>query len=53
MIWRLVLAHIATLEEIGRSWSINDLMDAHEALDIQQEAEEYAQWEAKRKQKGK
>jgi len=48
-----VLAKVATLEEIERSWSINDLMDAHEALDIQQEAEEYAQRESERKsQKG-
>ena len=49
-----MLAKIVTLEEIERSWSINDLMDAHEALDIQQEAEEYAQREVERKsQKGK
>lgn len=27
--------------EIEESWSIDDLLDAHEALDIQQEAEIY------------
>lgn len=37
-----MLAKIATLEEIERSWTINDLMDAHEALDVQAEAEHYA-----------
>ncbi len=44
-----MLAKVATLEEIERSWSLNDLMDAHEALDIQQEAEEYAQKEVDKK----
>ena len=26
---------MATLEEIERHWSINDLMDAHDALDME------------------
>jgi hypothetical protein len=30
---------IATLHEIESHWSIDDLADAHEALDIRQEAE--------------
>jgi hypothetical protein len=34
-----VVERIATLEEIESHWSIDDLADAHEALDIQQEAE--------------
>jgi len=46
-----VLAKIATLEEIERAWSIGDLSDAHEALDIQQESEEYAQREAQNRNK--
>jgi len=37
-----VVARIATLEEIDTHWSINDLADAHEALDIQQEAQQWA-----------
>jgi hypothetical protein len=41
MIWRPVLAGLCTLEEIERSWTLDDLMDAHEALDIK------AEWEAK------
>jgi len=32
------LAKIATKEEIGRSWTIDDLADANEALDAQEEA---------------
>jgi hypothetical protein len=37
-----VLARIATLTEIETSWSLGDLADAHEALDIRQEAEAHA-----------
>lgn len=33
-LWRPVLARIATLEEIERSWSLVDLLDAHEVLDL-------------------
>jgi hypothetical protein len=36
------LRGIATFEEIQRSWNINDLFDANEALDIQDEIEEFA-----------
>ena len=38
-LWRPVTARIATLQEIDTHWSIDDLADAHEALDIQAEAE--------------
>ena len=38
-IWRIVLSKIATLEEIERSWTLSDLMDAHEALDYKEETE--------------
>lgn len=31
----------ATLTEVETSWSLKDLMDYHEAQDIQEEAEEY------------
>jgi len=33
-----VIARITTLHEIETHWSIDDLADAHEALDIDQEA---------------
>jgi len=40
-IWRIVTANIATLGEIQNYWSINDLADANEALDIKEEADEF------------
>jgi hypothetical protein len=36
-VWRVVLAKVATLEEIGRSWTLLDLVDAHLALDVQED----------------
>jgi len=47
------LAHITTLEEIETHWSICDLADAHEALDIQQEADEFYRKQAERNAKVK
>jgi len=44
-----VLAKITTLEEIERHWSLDDLCDAHEALDIRDEAEAYALKNARNK----
>ena len=41
-IWRPILAGISTLQEIETHWSIDDLADANEALDIKDEAEDYA-----------
>ena len=38
-LWRPVVERIATLQEIETHWSIDDLADAHEALDIQYEAQ--------------
>jgi len=32
MVWRIVLSNIATLEEIERSWSFDDLVRANLAL---------------------
>jgi len=40
--WRPVLAKIATKEEIERSWTLMDLADAHEALDVQLEIEYFS-----------
>jgi hypothetical protein len=39
-LWRPVVERIATLQEIETYWSIDDLADAHEALDIQYEAQQ-------------
>lgn len=33
-IWRIVLEGLATLQEIETHWSIDDLADAHEVLDV-------------------
>lgn len=33
-VWRIVLDGVATLQEIETWWSIDDLADAHEALDV-------------------
>ena len=40
MIWRLVVAEIATLREVETYYDLNDVLDAHEALDLQAEADE-------------
>lgn len=47
-IWRPVTAKIATLAEIETHWSIDDLADANEALDIKAEAEEFAARQARK-----
>ena len=39
--WYPILQGITTLEEVNRSWTINDLADAHEALNIQAEMDSY------------
>ena len=33
-IWRLVVDEKATLSEIAAAWSIDDVLDANEALDV-------------------
>lgn len=40
-----MLAKVATLQEVETQWSIDDLMDCHEALDIELE---YMNKESKR-----
>lgn len=35
------MAQIVTLQEMDEHWTLIDLADCHEALDIQQEAEDY------------
>jgi len=51
-IWRLVLIEkCATLEEIERCWSIDDVALANEALDVIHEMKERVEQEAMRKAK--
>ena len=38
-VWRLVLAGIAGLVEIENWWTVGMVLDANDALDLQQEAE--------------
>lgn len=42
LIWRLVVAKIATLKEINEYYDLCDVWDAHTALDLQDEAERRA-----------
>jgi hypothetical protein len=42
MIWRLVLRQVATLQEIETHYDIVDVMDANEALDLQDTADHRA-----------
>lgn len=39
MIWRPIFKKIATLEELTNVWTIDDLMDAHDLMDVIEEAE--------------
>lgn len=39
-IWRLVIANVATLSELKTVYTVEDLYDLHEALDIKQALEE-------------
>lgn len=39
---RPILEKLDTMTNIQQNWSIDDLMDAHEALDIKYEAERQA-----------
>ena len=47
-IWRPVLDGLDTLTNVQEKWSIDDLADAHEALDIKAEAERVAMDRQKR-----
>lgn len=49
-VWRVWLSGNATLQEIEMHWSLIDLMDANDALDIQGELEaEAMEWAKKGK----
>jgi hypothetical protein len=51
-VWRLILAEppLGSLVDIETRWSLKDLMDANEALDIREEMLQEAQEEALKKQ---
>ena len=40
IIWRIVLAKMATLNEIETTWSFDNIMDANEILDIKEDIEQ-------------
>jgi hypothetical protein len=50
-VWRVILAGAGRLEEIERHWSIDDLADANEALDVRDEAEEFARRQSEHSRK--
>ena len=41
MIWRPILAQVTTLHEMQSHWTLTELYDCHEALDIKTEADQY------------
>jgi hypothetical protein len=45
----LVLSQVVTLQELELHWSVVDMLDAHEALDLQDEAERLAHQKLKGK----
>ena len=49
LVWRIVLEKIATLEEIERSWSLNDLYIAEAILDYREDLISEAKRKAKEK----
>ncbi len=51
MIWRLVLRHVATYEEIRRYWDLHEVLTANEWLDYQDDAEHFSTEEARAKAK--
>lgn len=48
-IWRPVMEGLDTLVNVQTVWNIDDLFDAHEALDIKAEMEREALEEARRR----
>lgn len=39
--WRPILAKIVTLQELDTHWTMCDLADANEALDVQSEVDKF------------
>jgi hypothetical protein len=48
-VWRLVIERVATLHEIETHYSVDDVLQACEALDLKQQALEEAREEAAKK----
>lgn len=42
MIWRPVFKQLATLQEVETHWSLDDLLEAHELLNIVEDEEQRA-----------
>ena len=53
MIWRPILEGVATLNEIEKYWSLEDVFLANQALDVKAEAIDYHQAVAAEKAKNK
>jgi hypothetical protein len=49
MLWRPVLAKVVSLEELKTSYTLRDLWDLHEAMDIKQALEDEANKKAQSK----
>ncbi len=52
-LWRPIVYKVATLQEMDIHWSINDLADCHDAMDIRTEAEKIASDKSRPKGIGK
>jgi hypothetical protein len=48
-LWRPVLNKMATLTEVRRNWTLDDLLDCHELLDERERLMEQAMQKAKAK----
>jgi hypothetical protein len=47
-VWRIVLAGLATLREVEHDWSLIDVLEANEILDMKEELEELVRRDQKR-----
>jgi len=52
-VWRPILAGLATLHEIEEHWTLSDLLDAHEVLDIKADLEAFEYNKIKKQQGNK
>ena len=46
-VWRLIVGKIATLHEVEEHYSVTDILDGNEALDLQMRADHEASKRAK------
>ena len=47
--WRLVIEHVATLEEMDRHWTLDDIYRANALLDMKADMQAEAERKAKKK----